>query len=120
MADKEGMTVEPLTLFEAVCHHAGCHWRQTHPDEESARQDAASHDREWHGRYALTNEEAAIEWEAKMARLVVAVRKVVNGPVAGFHPTHLGGCIGVLSQPSCECGLGDLRFAMMALDGDKL
>lgn len=49
-----------------------------------------------------------------IGRVVRAARKVHNGP--GHYPTHLGGCIGVLSEPSCECGIGDLSFAVMALD----
>lgn len=48
-----------------------------------------------------------------IGRLIRAAKKVHNGP--GHYPTHLGGCIGVLSEPSCECGIGDLSFAVMAL-----
>jgi hypothetical protein len=31
-------------------------------------------------------------------------------------PNHLGDCIGPLSETRCDCGLSDLRFAVMALD----
>lgn len=48
-------------------------------------------------------------------RLLDAVRKVVESEASGRHPTHLGGCIGVLSEPSCDCGLTDLRFAVIDL-----
>lgn len=48
--------------------------------------------------------------------LVAAVRKVVNGDTAGRHPTHLGGCIGQLSEPWCECGMTDLRYAVFHLE----
>ena len=63
----------------------------------------------------LTARAAAAEAEVnRLRRVERAARKVHNGP--SHYPTHLGGCIGVLSQPSCDCGLGDLSFAVMALD----
>ena len=52
----------------------------------------------------------------RLRRVEKAARKVHDG--RGRHPTHLGGCIGVLSSTSCECGAGDLSFAVMALDRD--
>ena len=52
----------------------------------------------------------------RLRRVEKAARKVHAGP--SHYPTHLGGCIGVLSQPSCTCGIGDLAFAVMALDRD--
>lgn len=50
-------------------------------------------------------------------RLLTAVRKIYDHP--GTHPNHLGGCIGMLSDPSCQCGLADLRFAVQALVESK-
>jgi hypothetical protein len=115
--EKTCVTVESLQMYEAVCHHTGCTWRQKHRLPSTAMSDASVHEREWHGR-ALFNEEAAEKWEAQLARLIAAARKIHDGPLCGYHPTHLGGCIGVLSEPSCACGLADLRFAIMAPGGE--
>jgi hypothetical protein len=43
-----------------------------------------------------------------------AVRKVIDNK--GYYPTHLGGCIGMLSSPECDCGITDLHFAVRAYD----
>jgi hypothetical protein len=110
--DWRRVEVVPVRLFAAVCHYAGCTWRQQHVTEVMAQADAATHEREWH----TSQREQADEWEAKLQRLVDAARKIVNGPQGGHHPTHLGDCIGVLSEPKCSCGLTDLRFAVAALD----
>lgn len=50
----------------------------------------------------------------RLARLERAARKVYAHP--GYHPNHLGECAGVMSEPSCSCGLADLRFAVRAMD----
>lgn len=59
--------------------------------------------------------EAFLTLAGQYARVLGAARKVYTHP--GFHPNHLGHCPGVRSSPSCDCGLSDLRFAIMALDG---
>lgn len=46
--------------------------------------------------------------------VVAAARKVCAHP--GYYPDHLGDCIGVLSEPSCECGIADLAFAVRRLN----
>lgn len=53
---------------------------------------------------------------AALKRVEVAARKVHGGPIAGRYPTHLGGCIGGLSDIHCDCGITDLSFAVMALE----
>lgn len=50
----------------------------------------------------------------RLRRVERAARKVHS--TNGHYPTHLGGCIGVLSSTECPCGIGDLSFAVMALD----
>lgn len=55
--------------------------------------------------------ERQLDW---VEHLEKAARKIWNGP--SLHPQHLGRCIGVLSEPTCDCGLTDLRLAVMAMD----
>lgn len=47
-------------------------------------------------------------------RIIRAARKLTEAN--GHHPTHLGGCIGPLSDVTCACGVTDVRFAVLALD----
>lgn len=47
-------------------------------------------------------------------RLYAAARKITEGN--GYHPTHLGGCIGPLSDIKCKCGITDLHYAVRAYD----
>lgn len=47
-------------------------------------------------------------------RIIRAARKLAT--VNEHHPTHLGGCIGPLSDVTCRCGVTDVRFAVLALD----
>lgn len=108
--------VVPVQRYMATCDHDGCEWKQEHLHWESALFDVQEHDRNWHDAHGAMAAAEALKVEPKVKRVLDAARKIENGPLAGRLPSHLGGCIGPLSDTKCQCGLSDLRFAIRALD----